>query len=670
MSTVLSSSFEPLYIINWVFVMTSKQLLFHNWPLAVLSHTQQSWLLKAAQKKTFVAGSSLSISPHIVFLETGTIALHKKDDDAYIFHHTITEGNLIGLRESLLKIPLEEQLVAQTDITILYWDVETITKLIHKEPQFALAISRGLKNKYDLFEGINKFIFSLQKSQKNGYIHVESLIPVYKKMMPALHFGATNPKLDFGAWSYALNRLPQDLLQTHVYLVSTEIPSLLSPLSPSLKSVETRYRRRTIKKLNDGKSLVLVRDMHTDLIDFVSNLCVHMMEAKKLRRYLHKHNILQELHKNHDELEQILETALQEDWKQLQNLWPHNTIESLRALAIHHEDYTLYVEKNEKHHSVDSTERWISEIRNQCIDIGIDIENATVDIISSNRFVLKNMLCPYIHKNTQSITNWGKQECLSIDPNLFLHPTDYLYAIGKPFLEAHPEQQSLLEEPFSGFYTCNESSPTGIPVDIIVPALLDQTHIDPEIQLPQKANHIIINIDYAFGKQAEDIIAALISLFHTNIASINIMGKAGALVGNRGDTLLAKQVVLVDREVAYPMQNSKITEENPWFHNVHKGSILTVDGTLLQNKPLLHYFQCFWNCVGLEMEGSFYARQIQQAIHQQILSPQIETNFLYFVSDLPLQEGAQLSKDMGPHESIPPLYGIIRAFLHNFASRG
>lgn len=649
--------------------MTSPTLQFHNWPLAVLSQKQQSWLISTAQRRTFAAGSNLPFSSQIIFLEAGTIELHKKEDESYIFHHTITEGNLIGLRESLLKIPLEEQLIAQTEINILYWNIESIQQLIQTEPQFALAISRGLKNKYDLFDGINKFIFSLQKSQKNGYIHVESLIPAYKNMTPALHFGATDAQLDFGAWSYAINRLPQDLLQTHVYLVSTEVPTLLSPLSSSLLGVETRYRRRTIKKLNDGKSLVLVRDMHTDLIDFVSNLCTHMIEAKKLRRFLHKHNILQELNKSPELLEQILKTKLQDHWQQFKELWPHNTIESLRALAIHHEDYNLYVEKNEKHHSVDSTERWISEIRNTCISIGIEIEKATIDIISSNRFVLKNMLCPFIHQNTQAITQWGQTQCHDIDVHLFPHPTDYLYAIEKQFRDTHPEENLLFAQPFSGFYTCNESSSTGIPVDIIYPNQLDQKHIDPEILLPQKPNHIIINIDYAFGKQAEDIIAALISLFHINIQSINIMGKAGALVGHRGHTLLAKQVVLVDREVAYPMLNSRITEKNPHLHHVHTGAVLTVDGTLLQNKPLLHYFQCFWNCVGLEMEGSFYARQIQQAVHQKILSPNLETNFLYFVSDLPLQEGAQLSKDMGLHESIPPLYGIIRAFLHNIASR-
>ena len=181
--------------------------------------------------------------------------------------------------------------------------------------------------------------------------------------------------------------------------------------------------------------------------------------------------------------------------------------------------------------------------------------------------------------------------------------------------------------------------------------------------------HLIINIDYAFGQQAEHIVRALISLFHRNIKSLNIMGKAGSLVGKRGDILLANQVLLARDEQAYPMLRPSITPSSPYLHCVHEGTVLTVEGTLLQNRALLYYYQLFWDCVGLEMEGSFYARQIQRACHQGLLTDDVESNFLYFVSDLPLQEGAQLSKDMEAHESVPPLYGIIRAFLDNIFSK-
>ena len=97
--------------------------------------------------------------------------------------------------------------------------------------------------------------------------------------------------------------------------------------------------------------------------------------------------------------------------------------------------------------------------------------------------------------------------------------------------------------------------------------------------------------------------------------------------------------------------------------DVHRGLVLTVQGTLMQNHSLLRYYLRFWNCVGLEMEGSFYARQIDKAIAAHLISKDVATRFAYFVSDLPLEAGEQLSKDMDPMEFIPPLYAITRSFL-------
>ena len=45
-----------------------------------------------------------------------------------------------------------------------------------------------------------------------------------------------------------------------------------------------------------------------------------------------------------------------------------------------------------------------------------------------------------------------------------------------------------------------------------------------------------------------------------------------------------------------------------------QGVVLTVLGTLMQNRELLHYYKNLWACIGLEMEGSYYARQIERTI--------------------------------------------------------
>lgn len=641
-----------------------------NWPFSILSTASKDLLCQqVGTKKTYTKTDIIETHTSLFFLIKGSIGIYEPELDGLSFRHQINTGCVFGLRESILQLTKKYTMIAQTNVELVVLPSDIIQILAQIEPQFSLALSRSLRQKSNLFGNIKTFISQIQYAKQEGIVNIEQLLPHYKKMAPALHPFAQNAQIDFGAWSYARNRLPQDLLQTHVYLLATEIPRPLAPISTTLDGVETRYRRRVIKKLSPGKSIVLVRDMHTDLIDFVSNLCVHAIEARKLRKKLHAHNILGKLNLPKAELESFLYRTLKEDWTHYKQLWPSNTIASLKNLMVHHEDYFLCIEKNENTHFNDSTDRWISIIQTTCTQIGIDMESVEVDIISSNRFAIEQCLCPHIHQHAHEIRTWGIEHCPTIHEGLFEQPHDYVYAILPHYLQAHPKKKQLFSQSFKGFYNCNDTSATGIPVDIIHPASLNRTHIDPSLILTPKANHIIINIDYAFGKQAEDILCALISLFHKHIRSINVMGKAGALVGNRGDILLATQVVLAQREVAYPMRSSRIDASNPYLKNIHTGAVLTVEGTLLQNRPLLHYFINLWGCVGLEMEGSFYARQIQQALHRKSLSQPLETNFLYFVSDLPMQEGAQLSKDMAPHESVPPLFGIIRAFMNNIFSR-
>ena len=144
------------------------------------------------------------------------------------------------------------------------------------------------------------------------------------------------------------------------------------------------------------------------------------------------------------------------------------------------------------------------------------------------------------------------------------------------------------------------------------------------------------------------------------------MGKAGALTGSRGDILHAHSVLMERSDDIYSINNQGIDPKRLSKESgrlVHQGAVLTVQGTLLQNKTLLTYYKNFWHCIGLEMEGSFYARQIQRAQALGLIPQKTALRFLYFVSDLPLEEGENLSKDLSPHEFISPLYAITRTFL-------
>ena len=100
-----------------------------------------------------------------------------------------------------------------------------------------------------------------------------------------------------------------------------------------------------------------------------------------------------------------------------------------------------------------------------------------------------------------------------------------------------------------------------------------------------------------------------------NVASISIMGKAGILVGGKGDIMIPTAHLFEGTADNYPFKNelAKADLEGNGIH-VCDGSMITVLGTSLQNKDILKFFhESTWNVVGLEMEGAHYQKAIQAA---------------------------------------------------------
>jgi len=226
------------------------------------------------------------------------------------------------------------------------------------------------------------------------------------------------------------------------------------------------------------------------------------------------------------------------------------------------------------------------------------------------------------------------------------------------FLKAFPEKVPTKDEERSwGILRIDDQATTGIGVQII-----DTAAMRPG----SPGRKFLVNIDYAFGEQAEEIIHNLITLFSRQIRSVNVLGKAGALTGRRGDILVPTAFVLQADDSFQPLPAPPpldgLRARLPRA-GVHPGPLLTVAGTLLQNRPLLHFYRNIWRCVGLEMEGIYYARKVTESIELRVLDPGVVQRYFYYVSDLPLEKGERLSAPLAPNEGIPPLYAITREIL-------
>ena len=654
-----------------------QQTLVNCWPFVYLTPEKSRILGKSLTITEYRKGQQLydinNTLAHTYLLLQGTVKSYQLKDGTLQFGEEVSENTLLGDRFVLLNQTTTEKIVAATDIICALITKQQLQTLIQQNPRFGHAIARSLRQKQAIFDTLEHFCARIAECKAKGFIAIEQIIDDYKQMSPALHPKANHSELDEGAWSYALHRLPEDLNHTHVYLLTPMPPPVLAGTRALSMPISSKARRRTAWKLSPGKTLVVLRDAHTDLFDFVTNLCIHAVESQKIRRAIHSSELVDRIYQAINNQDPTIHSELQKiygkQWDAFCRLFPDNTLQQLWDLIVHHEDYSLYIEKSLHAYDTASTEKWADQLREAAKKLIGDINSIPVHIISSNTFGVRNCLHSHVHKNKNKILEWGKTNQESTYNATFPNPIDRLYALLPAYIKNNTQffQEMQKQDEQSGIVRLKAEGFTGIDVELIATHKLDGINIDPTLQNEKPfQKQLIVNIDYAFGSQAEDIIGCLILVFGSNIRSINIMGKAGALTGKRGDILQANAVLMERSDNLYPVPNQNVNTAalaKDSGRSVHEGAVLTVLGTLLQNKALLSYYKNFWHCVGLEMEGSFYARQILRARALTLISQNTDLRFLYFVSDLPLQENETLAKDMSPHEFTSPLYAITRSFL-------
>lgn len=185
-------------------------------------------------------------------------------------------------------------------------------------------------------------------------------------------------------------------------------------------------------------------------------------------------------------------------------------------------------------------------------------------------------------------------------------------------------------------------------------------------------NELILVFDYAFGEQAYEIMDELlkpnkkISPFQLNVKSISIMGKAGILVGKKGDIMIPTSHIFEGTADNYPFKNDLSSND---FHktdlNIFEGTMITVLGTSLQNKDILSYFMnTSWKAIGLEMEGAHYQKAIQIASKiRNHVSDDLKVRYAYYASDNPLKTGSTLSSGGLGLSGVKPTYLITQKIL-------
>lgn len=594
--------------------------------------------------------------------------------------NVIGSGSYFGERSCLFGTPRLFAMRALESSTCLVIPGARFLKLLSASRPFAQAFGTKLREGLGLFEAFDRFNAELARAVALGNIEIRRLADLYKALEPALHPRVKDETIiDWGALTYAARRLPENVTRSFVFLLTDNLPTVYASPELLFPFVPTEARHRFVYEMMPGKDIVLVRDGLSDLADFVTCLCAFAVEARKIRYRLNHPALILEISRLESgaPLENLPFDA--EERAQLRRIWPSGAEDRVRDIAFHRQAYSVDVRKQVNNYNGRLSEVWASQVGEAAerlaglrpSDFPDDIE---VHVVSSNTHSVSNCLNPYFAEAKDEILSWAAKEGLREHewPSAF----DEVYHLSRPWFSAHPEARRELEasEAECGILRLPETVTTGIQVQLIDAARVRGLVADPGILVEGRAagsggaRSIIINIDYAFGEQAEEIMRSLLLLFGRNVRSINVLGKAGALAGSRGDILVPTAFIEQSNDAFQPLPGesaeaiARLEAALPG-REVSAGPLLTVGGTLLQNRAMLQFYRRIWGCIGLEMEGIWYLRAVLEAEELGVLRRAAARRFLYYVSDLPLEAGLSLSERLSPTEGIPPLYAITREVL-------
>ena len=641
-------------------------------PLFYLNNEQRKFLLekiqitKIDQKVLLFSGSEYN------FDDGGWACYILLEGEVHFFNNNstfldlITDISIFGYDGPIFQNRLSTA-IADKGSVIGVISRKDFLQLIHPYSQFATYLSRNIRYKDKVLDDLQSFKNYILSSIDKGPINISKLLDFYKKINSCLHPKCNSEEIDISAWSYALNRLPQDVIETYTFILLNRPPKLITlrdDLGLDLPRKKTLARNRDVYGYLGGKNVIVVRDMETDVLDFMSNLCIHLIEASKFRRRISPLTI-DELARGGKDFEKTFEifvkkTGLyiyEEEKVTLKNLFGDNFCEKLINLCINHQDVNVQINKV-KQTDKDPIECWTQNLWNTVKRIlGVtscwlsEIDDLVVDIFQGSKRTLLNCISPHLYMHKEEILKWGKDNNIQLKTKTFLNENDRLIAYSYYYYKAFPEKEKEKDEMLlkNGVEIVENTFGTGVGVLVINVNKLDQINKDPNSTIkPASKNHIILHLGYTFGGQSLDIIKPVLTLFGEKARSFNVLGKCGGLTGQRTD-IIAADTIFSDKTHGLVRLHTgdlgldKLKETTKC--EIHKGPLLTVAGTILQNYDLLNFYKHVMGCVGLEMEGFYYANEIENSVKHRLINESFTTRFFYYVSDLPLDPSQVLSQE-------------------------
>ena len=538
-------------------------------------------------------------------------------------------------------------------------------------------------------EAIERLYVSMRHLFYRGFfkpagISGESLRSLLTTINPEIYgtMGVPN-KIELDGLLYVLDRLPEGIEEcSFIHLTSDEGFD-----KGSFEVIVPKKRRRNCYRIDEHQMNIEVLLGRSEIYDILTHLTFLYIEADKIRKlaFLSERGdkpsrawtIIEEvaisgkkMSRKEKEvalihLSSLLGRTFDETLNAYNNFGDDQNPDRLFKIIYHlgNESFIDYkkIREREVHFSAILRERvghhffgekWANKVKQVLAENNLQMR--PLHIISANMHSVKNMLFA-----NDSI---GKKVTKNVDYKM------YEEISNKKSLQ----EKVLAHSQKAGLIYIDDQSGSNIDVQIIDLSKIDLKNT-PFADMKYGGDDVIMVFDYAFGEQAYEIMDELLRPYDFNgeiytmkVKSISIMGKAGILMGGKGDIMIPTSHVFEGTADNYPFENAlKLTDFEDDELQAFEGGMVTVLGTSLQNKDILRYFMdTSWKAIGLEMEGAHYQKAIQVASKiRHHISEDLFVMYAYYASDNPLETGSTLSSGGLGLTGVKPTYLITLRIL-------
>ncbi|MDH5368315.1 MAG: hypothetical protein OEW67_15155 [Cyclobacteriaceae bacterium] len=512
----------------------------------------------------------------------------------------------------------------------------------------------------------------------------EALMESLLTLNPEIYGLMKDPeRVELDGLLYVMERLPDGIEECRIIkLVARE-----GYENTSLKVIVPPKRKRNCYRIDDDRMYIEMTRGRSDVNDILTHLTFLFSESQKIM----KHSLTLKGKPNDDwqSLKSIVQLESNgEDFDEkrasiyLSNILGRTIDETTKAIekfnygnnahSLYHITYWLgKIAIGEELDNVDREvtfsaelrkivgqhiygEQWAHKIKTHLVENGL--HERPIHIISANLHSFMNAVYGFDalkEKKYANVMNMAMDTSEEGNSELRNKITDFASKNGMVEIEDH--------------------SGTNLTVQIFDLENFSSSHWS--IKNTKEETPVLVVMDYAFGEQAFECMDELLKPYEVegeeqqplNIASINIMGKAGILEGKKGDIMIPTAHVFEGTADNYPFKNDFSKEEfvNKQGISVFEGPMITVLGTSLQNKDvLIHFLTSTWNAVGLEMEGACYQKAIQAAtMIRKSIDENVKIRYAYYASDNPLETGSTLASGSLGAEGVVPTYMITERIL-------